>query len=297
MRLRKHRKSFLILTAAISLGGSLYWALGAPQYQELPNCVRVPIRFSFLSHKPLLTIDIQGTSYTIMLDTGSSHPLDLHQRVLEKIPEKQFVQTEPYYDLRGDNYLVSQFILPELKIQKRLKIAPHDSFFRKLRSQLDLRFIDGRIGWSLFKKATCLCSFHKSLLILAKNTETLQQHELFKPDDFWQQPLEISKYGPLFLAQTEDGPKRFLLDTGSSSSIYRHPDPKSAPKITLNLQTKEGSLGPWDFWPYAIDSKISEEIDGVLGIDFFNAHVICLDFQQQRLYIQKKLNDLLSNRR
>lgn len=270
------------------------------RFQKSDDCIRIAVSFIPFSYKPLIKLGIQGKNYRIMLDTGSSHPLDLHTRALEKIQDKEFMQIVPYYDLHGTKYPVSQFRIPEITLDCNLRlnqITAYEenidfltkgtnagrprSFFGKMKNQLGLFLIDGRLGWPSFEEIVSLFDFPHNSLFLAKNIQALEKEKIFSPEDFIQIPLELSRCGPVLSLQTNLGIKKFLLDTGSSHSVYRESDLQLGHKISFSM-----IIGDWDFWPYPITSDLSEEIDGVLGIDFFKSHVICLDFQKKHIYIK-----------
>lgn len=274
------------------------------------DCIQIAVSFVPFSYKPLIKVGIQGINYKIMLDTGSSHALDLHTRVLEQIQGKEFIQTGQYYDMHGTGYPVSKFQIPEITLHHNLRfnriIAYEEnidfltkgtnagrprSILGKIKNQLGLFLIDGRLGWPSFEQVICLFDFHNGSLFLAKNMEALQKEDIFTPEDFIKAPLELSRCGPILSVQTELGTKKFLLDTGSSHSVYRESDLQSGDKISFTMMLDSHNIGNWDFWPYPITSDHIGEIDGVLGIDFFKTHVVCFDFQEKHIYIHKdKIN-------
>lgn len=241
-----------------------------------------------------------------MIDTGSSHVLDIHKRVLERVQGKEFIKISRYSDLQGTSYPVLQFRVPEVSLHQNLRlngVIAHEenidfltkgtnggrprSFFGKIKKRLELFLIDGRIGWPSFEQMVCLFDFHKAVLYLAKDQETLKNKELFIPEHFIQAPLELSRCGPVLSIETQEGTKKFLLDTGASLSIYREPNSQPLDMARFMLNIKGHDFGYWDFFPYPITSDHIHELDGVLGIDFFKSHVICIDFLGGYIYIQK----------
>ena len=300
------KKSILLSLFFVILGcfGLVFVLFRDVHLQRSDDCVKIAVSFVPFSYKPLIKVRIQEISYSVMLDTGSSHALDLHARALKQIQEKEFIETSQYYDMRGTEYPVSKFQIPEITLHHNLRlneiIAYEEnidfltkgtnagrprSILGKIKNQLGLFFIDGRLGWPSFEQVVCLFDFHNGSLFLAKNMEALQKEQIFAPEDFIKAPLELSKCGPILSIQTELGPKKFLLDTGSSHSVYRESDLQSGNKISLTMVLDSYNIENWDFWPYPITSNL--EIDGVLGIDFFKTHVVCFDFQGKNIYIHK----------
>lgn len=272
------------------------------------HCVKIPVRFFPFINKPLINIEIEQRKYTLMLDTGSSHNLDLHKRVLAKIQNKTLVEVPKYFDVKGNGYLVRAFRSPPIKLHRHLEfsnavaceenidfltkgtsIREKKSFLHKIKERLSLFYIDGRVGWSLFDNLTCLFDLPNSSFFVAQNIGVLSEEGIFNPSDFIKMPLELSRCGPVLSIQTNLGTRKFLLDTGSSHSLYRDYALQQQGSITLSIRVDQQDLGFWSFLFYPIASELSNEFDGVLGIDFSKTHKICLDFQEKTAYIQRVL--------
>lgn len=268
------------------------------------HCVKIPVTFFPFSYKPLIRAEIEHKSYTFMLDTGSSHPIDLLGRVLSQIPNKVPVSVLKYYDIQGNSYVVQGFESPPIKLHPFLTISGatvfqenidfvkrggrpdgYESLFRKIKTKLDLFYIDGRIGWSLFKDLICFFDFQNSSLFLAETIETLTEDIGSNWKEFIALPVELCRCGPVLCVQTEIGNKKFLLDTGASCSIYKQSAMISENFLTLSLDTGERSLGEWSFAVYPMGSELQDQFDGILGVDFFKRHRICLDLQGKKVYI------------
>jgi hypothetical protein len=304
-------KTILILSIFIITGCYMFTFNFYPPcfHSRTGHCVKIPV--SFLSpNDPLVKVVIEEKTYTFLIDTGSSHILDLHKRVLDQIREKEFIKIDQYSDLQGTCYPVSNFRIPTVTLHHNLKLdgvnayeehidfltkgtngGKPRSFSGKIKEQIRMFFIDGRLGWPAFEQTACLFDFHKNSLFLAKDAKTLQNEKLFNPEEFIQVPLEFSRCGPVLSIQTEWGIKKFLLDTGASYSAYKESAVQSSDQIRFTLNIKGSDFGQWDFWPYPITSDLLTELDGVLGIDFFKNHVICFDFQQRYIYIRKPKNE------
>ena len=276
-----------------------------PSFQSKTNlCIKLPISFFPFTWKPLVELEIEKKRYTFLVDTGSSHLLDLHDRVLQKVKNKKFVDIDRYVDIAGREYPVSRFLIDEMVVDYNLRLNRFEvceeninflinelpgnkpkNWYIKFQDWVDLFWIDGRIGWPMFKKAVCLFDFPHSAMYLAKDLNTLEQEEIFFPEHFTKMPLEPTKSGFVLIAQTEIGPKRLLLDTGSSHSIYRDFQAKSRTPILLTVNVEGHDLGKWEFIPFPFASEFSE-CDGILGIEFFQAHEVCLDAEGKSLYVR-----------
>lgn len=302
------RKNILFLVLLLIVGCFLLTLVPFQTHfqDKTCRCVRIPVSFFPFSTNPLIKITIEEKQYTFLIDTGSSHGLDLHKRVLERIQEKKFIKIAQYSDMQGISYPVSQFRVPEVTLHQNLRlngVIAHEestdflikgtnggrarSFSGKIKEQLGLFFIDGRIGWPSFEQMVCFFDFKNASLFLAKDMEALQNEGGFVLDDFIQVPLELSRCGPILSIKTEEGIKKFLLDTGASHSVYKEPDLQLTDAIHLALNIAGYDFGSWDFWPYPIASDFIRELDGILGVDFFKTHAVCFDFQEGYTYIRK----------
>jgi hypothetical protein len=301
-------KKVLFLILFLGLGFScLFFVLFQQDTSEKTSrCVKIPVSFFPFINKPLINIEIEKEKYTLMLDTGSSHNLDLHKRVLAKIQNKTPIEVPRYYDVKGNGYLVQAFRSPPIKLHHHLELSGavaceenidfltkgtnvqnKKSLLGKFKERLCLFYIDGRVGWSLFDNLTCLFDLRNSSLFVAQNIGTLSEEGIFDPSDFIKMPLELSRCGPVLSIQTNIGTRKFLLDTGASHSLYRESAIPLQDAIVLSIAVDEQDLGFWSFLSYPIASELSNEFDGVLGIDFSKTHKICLDFQEKTAYIQR----------
>lgn len=306
------RKNILFLVLFLIAGCLLFTLIPfqSCSQREFCHCVKIPVSFFPFSSNPLIKITIEKKQYTFLIDTGSSHALDLHKRVLTQIQGKEFIKITRYSDIQGTSYPVSQFRIPEVTLHNNLRLngvvayeenidflmkgtnaGRPRSFSGKIKEWLSLSLIDGRIGWPSFEQMVCLFDFPKAVLFLAKDRKTLQNEGLFVPEDFVRIPLALSRCGPVLSVQTEWGTKKFLLDTGASHSVYRESDSQSSNSIRFSMNIEGYDFGGWNFWPYPITSDLLNELDGVLGIDFFKTHVICFDFQEGHIYIRKTGED------
>ena len=301
-RIYKQITNVLILLFILGLGCFLFFFLKHPELEkEERNWITIPVSFFPFHREPLIQVEIEGKKYTLLIDTGSPHHLDLHKRVLEKLHHKEFIRVENYYDLKGNRYLINVFRAPPIKFCEHLeidglfaceesidflttgiKIQKATSLFGKFKEQFRLFWIDGRISCSSFKRAVPYFDFRHRCLYLAKDLNVLQEEGIFHPNDFIALPFTLCRSGPVISIETEFGEKRFLIDSGASHSVFMEPTDSS-----LTLKIGGLNFGSWHFfsWPLSPDFKI--EHDGILGVDFFKKHAICLNFQEGIVYIQK----------
>lgn len=268
--------------------------------------IQVPVSFSWYSDRPVAQVQLEEKTYKVMVDTGSSHFLDLQKNVLDQIHEKKTLGTSNYFDVQGTKYSVSRFLVPEISFHPHLKIGDINvyeeslQFLRlgtnagrkrsalgKIKNWLNIHFIHGRLGWPLFEHVPSLFDLPNQRLYLAKDFKTLERENLFISENFIRFPLEISRCGPVLSLEIGGEVQKFLLDSGATHSAYRNLDPDSEVLLTSKIVSQGIDLGSWTFIPYLISSELSGEIDGILGVDFFKAHAICFDPESHSIYIEK----------
>lgn len=259
----------------------------------------IPVRFFPFKDRPIISLTIENQTYRVLVDLGSSHPLDLQKRALNKLKKKKNLGLSHYKGIRGNRYEVQQYLLPEMQFN-RLKIqnvsgfeeSPHflkdaktwksSGWIDAFKDYLENNWIDGRVGWNLFKQGISLFDFAGNRLILAKDRETLFQEAPYSLDDFMLIPLEIHDWGITIQLDTDHKKQTFLLDTGATQSILKK---TSSPLVLQKLGIGSQNFGPWKFTPFAYSDFFA--CDGILGIDFFKKHTICLDFSEKVILLKK----------
>lgn len=310
--LQKKRKLKLFVWIALLLA-----AIGlAPSFLKekpsLKSVVEVPISFFPFSWKPRIPIQIEGRKLSVQIDLGSSHPLDLRENVLKKVKKKDLIGIYPYTNVKGNSFSTPAFSGIKITIEGKCeahapvfqesgpflaeaKIWPEHALENRILDFLEPFFINGRIGWTIFKEACCLFDYPNSKLYIAQSINRLLEEGLIK-DDWAKIPLHIESFGLVCLLETELGKQKFLLDTGSSLSFIKN----SVEKASLAKKSRSGksflsiekllvdnvNLGKWEFWLYDLAENFGD-VDGILGLDFFMTHKVCIDFCGQTAYIPK----------
>jgi hypothetical protein len=90
-------------------------------------------------------------------------------------------------------------------------------------------------------------------------------------------------------AQTNVGRLTLWWDTGAPLSVLRRTAVEEAPSSALGtvLEIKQlslgaGEFGPWQFELWEMDLP---GFDGFIGNDFFDKHVVCIDYPGRRVVI------------
>lgn len=209
-----------------------------------------------------------------------------------------------YVGIRGKAYPTQGFQLPKvtllnlaidglvgfeenLDFLKDAKTWQSNGLWDRFRDLLELLMIDGRAGWTLFQEGVTVFDFPHSALIVAKEINSLVHETGYSLEKFVAVPFEIQKWGLTLLAETDRGTQKFLLDTGATRSVIKKTlfQDDIPVYVTEKLAIGNRGFGPWQFLLFEYNSKM--ECDGILGVDFFKRHRICLDFQNRMAYIQK----------
>src|SRR5579872_6856614 len=99
-------KRFLILIFFI-LGVSCSLCRHVPQINY--TYARIPVRFFPFLNEPLIRVDIENKKYSVLVDTGCSHHIDLNKKCIDKIKDKEFIDNFTSYDVKGNEYSLPGF--------------------------------------------------------------------------------------------------------------------------------------------------------------------------------------------
>ena len=269
--------------------------------------VKIPIRFVPLLNTPIMNVEISRRKYSLNIDLGTSHNVILDKKVLDKIELKESLENLLWFDLKGNEYHSPQFRIPKIQIGEKSQILeavaseesidfiahgsqvlPDYFFLHKGISALYSTFVDGRIGWSVFQRNVCLFDFPSSEFLIAKDMLSLTRNAGYSLEDFAHTPFEIQDCGVILSIKTDFGEKKFLLDTGSTWSLIHGP---SIEREKGQFATNTFIVGGVDLGKhkFRIDSFSDQfSFDGILGVDFFRSHSICLDFHNHIAYIKRQ---------
>ncbi|MES2272778.1 MAG: hypothetical protein V4487_01100 [Chlamydiota bacterium] len=296
---------FIILSILI-LSFGIFILLKKPLAPQ--EFVKLPVKFFPFTDQPTIKIDIENKKYSLLIDLGSSHPIDLQKESIRKIKNKKALEISNYIGIRG-KYPTQAFQLPEVKLLNLAidglvgfeenpnflndaKTCQSFSLWSRFKDHLKLLTTDGRMGWTFFKEGTVLFDFPHSILVVAKDINSLINQAGYSLEKFTRIPFEVQKWGLVLSIETDLGLQTFLLDTGATCSIIRASLFTENQKInnylynTNKLRIGNNDFGHWVFQLFEYTDRM--ECDGILGVDFFKKHTICLDFHDQIAYIKNR---------
>ncbi len=297
-----------ILLFVVLIGFGTFFFVG---FQRKPTFkrqfIKIPIHFFPFGNRATMQVEVEGKQYSLLIDLGSSHPLDLHEKFIQKIKDKKLIGVSNYKNIRGDVFTSRKFQIPAVKILnwtiKNLvvceesvdfinaaEIWPSIGIWNRVKDELQLVMIQGRIGLPVFKESDCFFDFPNSVIFLGNNLGSCCSLE-----GSIQIPFELEECGVILSVDTDLGMKKFLLDTGFTHSVLRESlvEKKGAKKtkrgdifyVNKDLIIGGHSLGGWQFW--LLEFSDIFKCDGIFGIDFFKKHAIYLDFHNKVAYIKR----------
>jgi hypothetical protein len=272
---------------------------------EGASFTRIPVSFFPFSDRPTINIEIEGKTFSLLVDLGSARPVDLQTKYVRGIKNKKAIPDAQYISLDGTLKTTPGYKVAVVRLGDHLTLhdAPifeeGDDFLKNVNhfpsipiwdrciDLLHAMVIQGGLGWGLFREADCFFDFPNKVILLAKTKDVLIHEAGCKIDEFIQVPFHLEKYGVILNLLTDQGNKTFLLDTGSTMSVIRNTAIQSNDHsyyVTDQLMSENHDFGSWSFWCFDFSKFIA--CDGILGVDFFKAHAIYLDFHDHIAYIK-----------
>jgi hypothetical protein len=285
----------------------------APKVEEPKQAVHakkttffVPVSLTKLSSidVPCLDVDVGGQIFSMELDLGFRGDLTIMKTFIDQVAVKDFVRTKPMYGIRGKEYATNLYQIPKARIGAMTFMEPilqegsqelaADAVFRKDGMEPSPRE-PGRLGWQLFSDVNLLVDIKRFQIAFCDSLETLRGHG-YATDTFTKAPLSVERGLVEFEAKTPAGPLRCVLDTGCTWNLL-HTEIESGKTIEDVLFEPENSLeyasfeiGAKDFGPmsfHRIPIKIPIPVEAILGMEFFENHLVFLDFLHNCVYFSK----------
>lgn len=271
-----------------------------------PDPFYIPISIPYFSSSqiPCLDVLIDDKIFFMKLDLGLKGDLSIANEYLDQIPEKVFTHKEVRYGFRGKKYPINIYRVPKVKIGAMSFLEPdlqdESTEFRKdaviLSSTEDAtRVISGKLGWELFYHSNLLLDIKNAKLAFCDSLASLKSHG-YRTEDFIQIPLHLERGLIECVADTPNGPLRCVFDTGCTMNVLNKEveEGKSIEQAVLDhenvieyafFRLKESNLGPISF--QCIPIKIPIKVDAILGVEFFEKHLVFIDFSGKQIYIAK----------
>ncbi len=302
--MRVKNKSYfytVLLLLIVSVTGTAWYL-----HTRKAICARLPVSFS-PAHIPRINVVIQEKVFSLEIDLGSKFPLTLNKDLLEEIDNRPNGTAE-WRDIRGNRYVSPAFLIPRLKLgefvwedvmvrQARADFTESTVIWRKNDAKDSVKRLQGVIGRPLLEKINLLLDFSNSI-VLASNNKSKLKEQGYNLDDMNKIPCEMSEKGIILSIETDIGTKRFDLDTGATVNFIRTSDVSRNQKLNTDsrglsyLSTSKFVIDGTDFGRtdlFLVDiTPELQVLDGTLGMDFIERHIIYIDYPNQVLYIKKR---------
>lgn len=251
-------------------------------------------------------MEMENQILPIGIDLGASQDLfiNLDMVALNKQPHG----TERWMDVQGGKHCSPYYTLKQVKLQSlifnKAKVIGKQSndlpiLWSNLSKEEKASFpiSNGSMGRGLLVKKNWLFDLSKSIII-ASNSHKKLKSDGYDLATFIKVPIVVSGNGVELEINTDIGKLNLVLDTGASYTLIRDTilpteQCKSIKHGFPMLTSQKFIIGGYNFgdqnlhfFSISDDPKLSHLV-GLLGMDFFKAHILYLDFQNSTLYIKR----------
>ena len=255
---------------------------------------------------PSLTTQIENQIFLVKFDLGCSDCIYLAPNTLNKIEDKTFQKMKKYYGFRGKEYERKVYDIPKAQIgnitfwhppvSEESEAFQRDSIILKGGVEPPLPE-EGRVGWKLFENTNLLLDLKNSKIAFCDSVETLKK-EGYPTESFIRTPLLFMHNMLQIETKTPKGRMYCWLDTGASWNMLNI---ETNDTMTLEqlawevdksvsipvLEISGHIFGPFQF--HQIPIQLPFQVQAILGMEFFNEHLVFLDFDENYAYIAKRL--------
>lgn len=241
-------------------------------------------RFSFV------VVTLNGKEVRLKFDLGNSSALALQQHVLESIGAVRGDESSTFQGI-GGRFESQRHTVASVKIGPR-EFTDVEAWTDPPRAgyQPDERS-GGFLGTGLLKSYVIVIDYpHRTLSLTPGSGASAQQvckgvAAPFSTNPKWRGEAVTE-------ARTDVGQLTLWWDTGAPLSVLRSTvvkEPHSAVAgsvlPTKQFQLGDGEFGPWRFDIWDMDLP---GFDGFIGYDFFEKHVVCIDYPRSRVVIPRQ---------
>lgn len=268
-----------------------------------PFFISVPIE-SFTSRIPNISVTIEDKTFLMGLDLGFKGYLSLNKKYLKSIENKSPIPSKTMYNFRGNSYQNSCYEIPKVKVGQvafsKLILQETDSqeekdsiLYEGTHRRVTSR--NGFLGWKLFENTNLLLDYKNSQIAFFDNIETLRKQG-YEIENFTKVPLLTDRGILEFIAQTDKGPIRCFLDTGSTLNLIPGEMEGTSFKEWIHNEKSHvhfpsfiiggSEFGHLVFFKTPMQSPI--DIEAVIGLVFLKDRLMFIDFSSKAIYFGPK---------
>lgn len=238
----------------------------------LPDPIaRIP--FELRSGLPTVKVTIGDKVIPLFIDLGGYSPIALTYAALLNAPVKYSGVSDKWKDATGAIHESKRFAAPNVTIAGTSfgDLQGGEFSFPEGRDEADPK---GYIGFGILKNYLLVFDYPANMLRLYPSGDLRAMAAECGDKQF---PLQVANGVLQTVIDTNKGKLIFQWDTGSTLSILR---PSSISEPGKYLQSfNKFMIGERQFAPMVFELREfgAPAVDGVLGTDFFQSRVICLD--------------------
>ena len=245
---------------------------------------------------PVLTFRINDLDFRLALDLGSETTLTLFPEILDQIEKTPAGESTESIGMEGIPMKNPVYEIPRVQlgdaVYRDLLVRQDDHTEQHRKDTIDYRGTYGRVGRGLFENAKLVIDYqNESLTIIPPDAS---EHDQGICDGI-ELPLATEKknLGLTTLVRTDIGEIYVVWDTGAPGNIMPKRTTDSA---GLSLQardrfeTEKFVINGHEFGPIRMNvwdvPALPPDLQALLGYWFFSDKVVCVDFPNDKLYIQ-----------
>lgn len=253
------------------------------------------------TNTPLIPIKVGNQTHSVLLDTGSKFEATLAKSVLESCQAKSEGKVT-VRDITGKSYTQSTFQIPQLSIGNQIfenvlatktanEFVLNTDWSTDESNEEKIERHRGHIGRGLIKNVNILIDYKQNKILLSKSTIPKKHYNLRK---FQKYKFDKGKLGYIIPFETDFGIVKLALDTGSTLSLIRQGPYNTTTQYSNHykmdyVETNCFKLDGHDYGSQKLFTReISDDLtdmDGVLGMDFIQNHVIFIDNNKGIIHI------------
>lgn len=262
----------------------------------------VPLKI--IQKSPYLTINIEGFENDFILDTGASTAITLSKKITKNL--KSINYTSEYHqmiDAAGKVRSSASFIINDVYLGtfhiKEVKGKDHKVWGVYMNEDGETINADdyqgeseemGVVGLDFFRKKNFIIDYSKSKLIILEG-------DLLPPEyiniNWHNTTFSMASDEFVINAVIDNRKRRFLVDTGSTASLFKKSELLTSLNNPTFIETNEFIISKKDFGPmkFLILDYDYPSTDGILGYDFFINHIVYVDFRNNIIKLSASRND------
>ncbi len=301
----KHSPSSRFMVTFLKFSIVLPITLLVASFAVVPsNAADLVLPITFDEHSiPMVSLEIDGTTHLLNLDTGSEEGLHLRRDLLDQIVGVRFTgKMQRSSDMAGNAQENARFVIDELSVNGRLfrdirgvEFSPWGITVRK-DGELPASSV---LGLGFFKGQRILIDY------VSKELTIFDAVSDFDPDrdpDWIEVPFRHSAEGLVLETMIAGQRHDMVLDTGATisfavadrivdttaavpcESIYASLQQEGCRLIRVDTEFGDTTTSLHAF--LIEDAPGNFEATGLLGGDFLQHHAVLVDFDGKRMYVQ-----------